>query len=316
MPKKKPTPPRTTTHYGLDVAKATLRLSGPDLPDAELPNTPAGHQALLQSLPASAHLICEATGGYERAVVAALQQAGRLVSVINPRQTRAAAQGAGQRAKSDAIDAAELAAYGTRFQPAPTPQRSPAQHRLQELVARRGQLVAARTAEKNQLEHLTLAQLRAQAERRLRASARDLAQLDAWIATALAAEDALATRAARVQQLQGFRTTNAAIVLATVPELGTVGDPQIAHLFGVAPFIRQSGRCDGQRHIAGGRSAARCALYMAALTAIVHNPRLKLFYRRLLDAGKAKKVALVAVMRKIALLLNRLLRDPNFQLAD
>src|SRR4051812_33509224 len=115
----------TLTHYGLDVAKATLRLSGPGLPGCDLPNTPAGHQALLNLLPPSAHPVCEAPGGYERAVVAALQQAARKVSVVNPRRARAAAEGAGQRAKSDALDAAELAAYGTRFQPTPTLVLSP-----------------------------------------------------------------------------------------------------------------------------------------------------------------------------------------------
>jgi transposase len=309
----KKTPP--PIHYGLDVAKATLRLCGPALPGCDLPNTPAGHAALLALLPRTAHVVCEATGGYERAVVAALQAAGRAVSVVNPRCTRAAAQGAGQRAKSDAIDAAELAAYGRRFAPAPTAPLSPARRHLQQLVARRGQIVAARTVENNQREHLQEPKLRRQAERRLRQSARDLAQLDAWIATALRAEDALAAHATRLQQLEGIAQTNAATFLALLPELGTVGDRQIAHLCGVAPFIRQSGRSDGQRHIAGGRAAVRAALYMAALTAIVRNHRLKHFYQRLVAAGKAKKLALVAVMRKIAILLNRLLRQPNFQLA-
>jgi len=303
-------------YYGLDVAKATLRLCGPDLPGGDLPNTAEGHAALLARLPAHAHLVCEATGGYERAVVAALQQAGRAVSVINPRCTRAAAQGGGQRAKSDAIDAAELAAYGRRYTPAPTVQLSPARRRLQELVARRAQIVAARTVEKNQLEHLRDAKVRRQAERRLRTSARDLVQIDAWIEAALAAETTLAAHAARLQQLEGIAQTNAATLLATLPELGTVNDRKAAHLCGVAPFIRQSGRWDGQRHIAGGRAAARTALYMAALTAIVRNHRLKTFYHRLVAAGKPKKVALVAVMRKIATLLNRLLRNPDFHLAD
>jgi transposase len=310
MPKTPPPP----THYGLDVDKTTLHLSGPTLPGCcQLPNTPAGYQALLALLPVTAHLVCEATGGYERAVVLALQLAGRTVSVLNPRLTRAGAEAAGQRAKSDALDAAELATYGSRFQPAPTLLLSPAQRRLQELVARRSQIVTARTAEHHQLEHLLDPKLCRQAQRRLRHSAKDLAQIDAWIAATLAAESA---RAQRIQQLEGFGPTNAATMLATVPELGSIGNPQVAHLCGVAPFVRQSGRWHGPRHIAGGRKAARAALYMAALTAIVHNHRLKLFYRRLLAAGKAKKLALVAVMRKIALLLNRLLRDQNFQLAD
>lgn len=314
-----PPPPapgaESAAYYGLDVAKATLVLHGPAGPLGEWPNTASGHARLLALVPAQGRVICEATGGYERAVVAALQGAGRHVSVINPRQSRAAAQAQGRRAKSDRIDAADLADYGRRFTPAATPAPTPAEQVLQELVRRRAQLVAARTAAQNQLEHLRDPRLRRQAQRRLRADQRDLAQLEAWIGAALSASEELAARAARLQQLTGIGPTVAAVALAEVPELGRTGDRQIAHLFGLAPFVRESGCWRGQRRIAGGRAAPRAALYMAALSAIVHNRRLREFHQRLLGAGKVGKVALVAVMRKMACLLNRLLRDPHFQLA-
>lgn len=303
------------SYFGLDVAKATLALHGPGLRRRRLPNTAAGHRQLLTLVPAEAQVICEATGGYERQVVAALHQAGRAVSVVNAARARAAAAAAGQRAKSDPLDAAQLSDFGQRYEPAPTPPRSPSERTLQELVRRRTQLVEIQTIEKNQLEHLTEARLLRQARRRLKTLAKDIAQLAAWIEAAIQADAALRARAERISALEGFAATNVAVVLAEVPELGSIDEAQAAHLFGVAPFVRQSGPIKGQSHIAGGRALARRALYMAALSAIVHNRRLRAFYQGLCQRGKPAKVALVAVMRKLARLLNRLLRDPNFQLA-
>lgn len=303
------------TYFGVDIAKATLVARGPGLSPRTLPNDDAGHRQLCALLPPDAHVICEATGGYERALVAALQRAGCAVSVLNPQRTRAAAQAAGQRAKSDPIDAAELSDFGRRYEPAPTAPRSDTERTLQELVRRRAQLIELQTAETNQLEHLEDARLLRQARRRLKALGKDLAQLGQWIEVAIAADAELTARAQRIQQLEGFAAVNTAILLAEMPELGSITTAKAAHLFGVAPFVRQSGLYKGQSHIAGGRPAARKALYMAALSAVVHNRRLRDFYQGLRQRGKATKVALVAVMRKLATLLNRLLRDPDFQLA-
>lgn len=302
-------------HYGVDVAKATLVLAGPGL-HHELPNTAAGHRALLALLPAGAHLILEATGGYERALALALHQAGRTLSVINPRQARDFARAKGRRAKSDPIDAVELADYGAKLDPSADAPPSAAQQALWELASRRAQLVAARTAELNRQDHLTSKKLCTQARALLRLLARQIAQLDAWIAAALAADELLRTKAARLQEVTGIGPVVAATVLAHVPELGTLSRREAAHLFGLAPFDRDSGQKKGARHIAGGRAAPRSALYMAAMVAIVHNRFFKTFYQRLLTAGKLKKVALIAVMRKLACLLNHLLKNPNFALAE
>lgn len=302
-------------HYGVDVAKATLVLAGPGRYH-ELPNTPGGHRALLALVPAGAHLILEATGGYERALALALHGAGRALSVINPRQARDFARAKGRRAKSDPIDAAELADYGAKLEPAADTPPSAAQQALWELASRRAQLVAARTAELNRADHLSLKKLRTQARSLLRVLARQIAQLDALIAAALALDPALAARARRLQEVQGVGPTVAAILLAHVPELGTLSRREAAHLLGLAPFDRDSGQQKGARHIAGGRAAPRSALYMAAMVAIVHNRFFKAFYQRLLTAGKLKKVALIAVMRKLACLLNHLLKNPHFALAE
>lgn len=302
-------------HYGVDVAKATLLLAGPGL-RRELPNTPAGHRQLLALVPAHAHLIIEATGGYERALALALHGAGRTLSVINPAQARHCASARGRRAKSDPLDAEGLADFGARFDPPADAPPSPAQQALWELAGRRSQLIATRTAEINRYEHLTLKKLRTAARGLLRTLEAHLAAIDEQIAATIAANAALAAKAQRLQQVKGIGPVVASTVLAHLPELGTLTRAQAAHLFGLAPFDRDSGQKKGPRHIAGGRAAPRSALYMAAMVAIVHNRFFKTFYQRLLAAGKPKKVALIAVMRKLACLLNHLLKNPDFTLAS
>lgn len=302
-------------YFGVDVAKASFVLAAPGLCH-QLPNTAAGHRQLLALTPVHAHFIIESTGGYERALALALHAAGRWVSVINPRQARDFARAKGRRAKSDPIDALELADYGAKLTPAPDLPPSASQQRLWELSSRRAQLLTARTAELNRQDHLTLKELRTQARALLRTLSRQIARLDQWIAETIAADPLLQAKAQRLQQIQGVGPLVAATVLAHVPELGHLNRRQAAHLFGLAPFNRDSGQAHGQRHIAGGRAAPRCVLYMAAMVAIVHNRHLKAFYHHLLQAGKLKIVALTAVMRKLACLLNHLLKYPNFTLAN
>lgn len=301
-------------YCGIDVAKATLVFAAPKVCQ-QVPNTPAGHRQILALTPAHSHYIIEATGGYERALVQALHAAGRRLSVVNPRQARCFVHAKGRRAKSDALDARELADYGAKFNPPPQAPVSVAQQKLGELSSRRVQLIAARTAELNRQAHLALKALQTQARALRRQLDRQIAQIDLWIAELLAAHPDLQARAQRLQQVQGVGPVVAATVLAHVPELGSLNRAQAAHLFGLAPFNADSGQFHGRRHIAGGRAIPRCALYMAALSAIVHNRHLKAFYQRLLASGKLKKVALVAVMRKLACLLNHLLKNPHFVLA-
>jgi transposase len=302
-------------YYGVDVAKASLVLAGPGL-QHPFPNNAEGHCQLLALTPAHSHFIIESTGGYERDLVLALHAKGRALSVINPRQARDFARAKGRRAKTDPIDALELADYGAKLTPAADVPASASQRQLWEFSSRRVQLIEARTAELNRLEHLSLKKLRTQAETLIRQFDRQIAQLDRWIAELIAADPALQAKAERLQQLQGVGAVTAAILLAHVPELGSMNRRQTAHLFGLAPFNADSGQLHGRRHIAGGRAIPRSALYMAAMVAIVHNRHLKDFYQHLLQAGKLKKVALTAVMRKLACLLNHLLKNPDFALAD
>jgi len=305
-------------YVGLDVAKATLDLYRPTHPQPQVrqfPNTPRGHRSLVAWLQKHSPLqvICEATGGYERAAVSALQAAGIAVSVVNARQVRDFARAQGRLAKTDRLDAAVLADYGRCLQPTANAVPSAAQRQLTELVTRRQQVQQVRAAEHNRLEHTTHPALRRQIQRHVVALDRQLEQLDAWLTELLRAEAPLARKVARLCLVIGVGRTTALSLLATLPELGTLNRRQAAALVGVAPFNRDSGPRRGHRIIFGGRAAARRALYMAGLVAAFTNPRLKQFYQRLVAAGKAPKVALVAVMRKLIILLNHILQDPTFQ---
>ena len=306
-------------YVGMDIAKATLDLHAltPSCPRSrQFANSSAGHRALrrwLQGL-GPVHVVCEASGGYERSVVMALQQAPLVVSVVNPRQARDFARAQGRLAKTDRLDAQVLAEFGQRLRPAATPALSAAQRQLAELVSRRQQVQQLRSAEHNRLEHTTHPAVRRQVQRHLLGLDRQLEQLQAWITELIQAEPSLAHKVARLCAVVGVGRITAVVLLATMPELGMLNRRQAAALVGVAPFNCDSGPRRGHRLIRGGRAVARRALYMAALVAAFTNPRFMVFYQRLIAAGKAPKVALVAVMRKLIILLNQLLKNPEFQL--
>lgn len=300
---------------GVDVAKLTLAIQFPDRLWSTA-NTAAGHAALVAQLErlGAVHVICEATGGYERALVLALHQAAIAVSVINPRQVRDFARARGRLAKTDAIDAALLRDYGAALRPAPDAPPLEGAAEFAELVRARQEVVALITDERNRREHATLPALVTLSHARTRQLEKQLATLDQLLAAHIAARPELTARAARLQQVRGVGRVSAFTVLALLPELGHLGDAQAAALAGVAPLNRDSGQFRGQRHIHGGRAAVRRVLYMAALAATLHNPILKAFYQQLRARGKPAKLALTAVMRKLVVLLNRLLKNPHFNL--
>jgi len=305
-----------TAYAGLDVAKLTLdlHLAGRHHP---LPNTPAGHRRLvrwLQKQP-GIHLVCEASGGYEQAPVRALWAAGLPVSVVEAGRVRHYARARGQRAKSDPLDAAVLAEFGAAVRPRPTPPPNPVADRLAALVQRRRQLQQTLVSETNRAAHYTDPLLRrqtAQLVRLLRAQVRVCA---AETARLIEQDAELAAKAGRMQQVPGVGPVVAATLVAELPELGTLRDEAVAALVGVAPYDRDSGPQRGQRHIAGGRRSVRCALFMATLSAVRHDRLLKAHHQQLLARGKKPLVALTACLRKLLVLLNRLLKNPNFTLA-
>ena len=305
-----------TLYVGLDVAKLTLQadLHGKSLAVA---NTAAGHRTLLSHLHRLAtktgrpvHVVCEGTGGYERAVVAALQSGDVAVSVHNAARVRAFARAQGRLAKTDALDAAVLSAFGTAMQPAADTPPSEAEAILAALVARRDQLKEMVALEARRQEHHAHAVVQKEAALLARQLAAHLTKIEAEIEALLAARVEVGVRVERLTQVAGVGSVSAYTLLAYLPELGHLPRGAIAALAGVAPMNADSGPWRGQRHIKGGRAPARKALYMAALCATLHNPLLRAFYQRLRARGKAAKVALTAVMRKLLLHLNSLLKTP------
>lgn len=307
---------KTSVYAGLDIAKASLQL---DLQSKsyDLTNSPEGHAQLIKRLAAlpGVHVICEATGGYERAVVAALHAAGLPVSVINPARVRQFARASGQLAKTDPIDAAMLTAFGQAFTPAPTEPRTKVEIKLAALVTRRVQLLELRVAEEQRADTCADQDLRRLFTPWLAQMEKQITKVEALIEALLQEQAPLADQVQRLDDIMGVGRLTAVMVLATMPELGTLNRRQAAALAGLCPYNRDSGQWAGKRCISGGRAEVRRALYMAALSASRSNHLLKPFYDRLIAAGKPAKVALTAVMRKLIVLMNHLLKNPNFSLA-
>ena len=254
-----------------------------------------------------ASVACEASGGLERTLVQALVPFGFEVRILDAARVRKFALAAGKRAKTDRIDAQLIAHFAAVF-PGPPCVPDAARSALRELVSARDGIVAAITSLKNQARHATLAALKRLQARRLAALARDQRQVEAQIAAVLDKNPDLAERAALIKSVPGIANANAARLIASMPELGRISGRQAAALIGVAPYDDQSGARHGRRRIAGGRADLRRGLYMAALVAARHNTALKLFYDRLIAAGKPPKLALVAVIRKLIVILNAILK--------
>jgi transposase len=308
----------TVTYLGLDIAKLTLELS-PLHGKKTLcfSNDPKGHRRLiahLKSLPNPLHIVCEATGGYERLLMEALHQNGLSVSLINPRKVRDFARAKGILAKTDRIDALLLAEYGRLLTPAPTPPKSQDLQRLSQLVTRRQELIGLITQEQNRLEHHHDPFVIQETRRLVRLLRQHLKSVDTELEALQKASPSIDEKVQRLCSVQGIGPRTARVLLAVMPELGTLHRGQAAALAGLAPYNHDSGPLRGKRHIAHGRPLARTTLYMAALVASRYNPVLKPFYQRLRNAGKPAKVALTALMRKLAELTNLLLTNTSTQL--
>ena len=296
---------------GIDVAKARLDVA---VQPTGTTWTVARARGGLRRLPGQlealrpTRIVLEASGGDERAVVAALSAAGLPVVVVNPRQTRDFARAHGILATTDRLDARVLARFAAAVRPPLRPQPSAAVQDLQLLSRRRRQLVADRAAEQQRRRHAR-AHLDLGFDPLAAALTAALAQVDRQLAALVQAEPALRARAAWLQSIPGIGPVTAAVLLAEVPELGTCSRQQVAALVGVAPFNRDSGAWRGRRSCWGGRAQVRAALYMAALTATRVNPTLRACYQRLIATGKPPKVALVACMRKLLVLCNALCKS-------
>jgi transposase len=297
---------------GIDIAKFFLQIACLELKlDSQLPNSLVGWNRLVKLLKTHGTkvlVICEATGGLERGLVDQLQKADLTVCVLNPRQARDFARAANRLAKTDKIDAAILAEFGRRMDPRPAAQVAAWVRTLAALVGRREELTQLRTAETNRLEQTFLSFVAKQLKASINRLNKDLKALQVQIDSLIESTPELKTKHQLLCAVQGVGSITATTLLATMPELGTLSSSQVANLLGVAPLNSDSGQWRGKRRIYGGRRFARRVMYMASLSATRHNEILKAFYDRLVQAGKPKKVALVAVMRKLIVYLNRLLK--------
>jgi transposase len=291
---------------GIDVARAELVVAlRPAGETWTVANDDAGVGELVRRLrPLHPTLIVlEATGGYERAAVAALAAAALPVVVANPRQVRQFARSLGQLAKTDQVDAHVLAHFAEGVHPSPRPLPDAATQALEALVMRRRQLVDMLTAERNRLGQ-ALPAVRRDVHEHVRWLERRLRDLDRDLDALIQASPLWRAKDDLLQSAPGVGPNLSRTLLGALPELGTLTHKQIAALVGVAPLARDSGHWHGRRHVWGGRAPVRAALYMSALVATRHNPIIRAFAARLLAAGKPKKVVLTACMHKLLTILN------------
>jgi transposase len=297
-----------TAFVGIDVSKATLDVAILGEPGArQFTNTARGWRTLSTWLKQRepARVLLEATGGYEQAALDALHAAGLPMVRVNPRQARDFAKGTGQLAKTDRLDAQVLARMAAAVDVPLYAPREDWRRRLGQWQQRRGHLLQTLVAERQRLEPLDDALLRRAAQRHIAFLERELRALDEGIGQQLEARPELAS----LRSLRGAGPVLQATLACELPELGRLDGKAIAKLVGVAPMARDSGQWRGRRLIWGGRAGVRSALYMSALTATRFEPTLREFYQRLRGRGKAAKVALVAVMRKMLVILNARMRD-------
>ncbi|NLA40963.1 MAG: IS110 family transposase [Smithella sp.] len=301
-----------SVYVGIDVAKDTFCVAAtPDLVCTTLPNTPQGHRQLCQRFHHQpvARIVVEATGGYERAVVAELLAAELPVVVVNPRQVREFARGMGQWAKTDPIDARLLATFAQIVNPTPKTHATPQTEALTELVRRRRQLSDLHTQETNRMEVIRHPKVKKSIQKLVRTMDDQIAQIDALIRGHIEVDDNFRNKDRILQSVPGVGPQTSAMLIAALPELGKLNRREIAALAGVAPWDRKSGKYDGRAHIFGGRKDVRCALYMAAFSACRCNPTLHAFAQRLKQQGKAYKVVQTACMRKLLTTLNVMMRN-------
>ena len=254
-------------------------------------------------------VVVEATGGLERMLAVALEQAGIAAAVVNPRQIRDFARAAGLLAKTDRLDAYALALYGERLQPVPRAPRSTADQALAALVLRRRQLAQLVEAEHNRARRTDEPLVHRSIKTHLGWLEQAIGEFERAIEQRIEASPLWRERAALLVSVPGVGKVTIATLIGLLPELGQLDRRAVAALVGVAPFARDSGLMKGRRTIWGGRAHVRAVLSMAALVAVRHNPALRAFYQRLVIAGKAKKLALTAAMRKLLVILNAILRD-------
>lgn len=306
-----------SSYVGIDVCKARLdvavrRAEGAIGGAFSVANNATGIAALSSRLASGerpALVVLESCGGFERPVAAALAASGLAVAVVNPRQARDFARATGRLAKTDALDADSLARFAQAVRPAPKVLPDEEALLLGEILDRRRQIVGMLVAENNRLGAAVCAPVKRRVAAHVRWLEKELARTDGELEEAVERSPTFRENEALLRSVPGVGPVLARTLLVELPELGTLAPKRLSALVGVAPLNFDSGAMRGRRSIWGGRARVRSVLYMGALVASRSNPLIREFYERLLAAGKPKKVALVACMRKLLTILNAVLRD-------
>jgi transposase len=300
----------TETNIGIDISKDHLdvhRLPGDER--RRFDNSKAGHKALIRWIgDTPARVVYEPTGYYHRALERALAAAGMPIAKVNPRQARRFAEATGNIAKTDALDAAMLTRMGAVLSLEARPVPSGIINDLRDLRTARNALIKDQVAALTRAKAITLPLLKRQNAARLKQIEAQREAVDAEINALIQGDPDLAQRFAILCSIPGIAEVSAAMLLIEMPELGSLDEKQVAALAGLAPIARQSGNWKGKSFIRGGRQQVRQGLYMPALVAIRFNADLKAKYEQLIKAGKAPKQAITAVMRKLIILANALLK--------
>ena len=297
-------------YCAIDVCKDKLDVEGAALAlPAQLGNDQCGYRQLIKAAkkyPGPVQFVFESTGPYHLGLALALWEAQMPLSILNPARVRFYAKAQG-KAKTDPLDKQVIGAFAQAMRPAPTPAPDELSRQLTELLQRRDELIASRGAEQSRLGQSRHRLIKQQMGRLIGQLTEQIKQIDGLMHQLVGSCAELKSKVEQLCQIKGVGQLTALILLITVPELGTLGRNRISRLVGLAPLNDDSGTQKNKRFIQGGRRRPRNALYMAALSASQHNAVLRPFYQRLLKAGKAKKVALTAVMRKLLICLNALL---------
>ena len=302
---------RFTTVIGIDISKDKIDIADNQSSTAlTVENNRTKIDRWIQFIvdPSNAIVVMEATGGYESLLVERLHEHQIALAVVNPRQVRDFARGIGRDEKTDPIDARVLVRFGEVVQPAPQPPKSEEQIMTEALVVRRRQILGLINQEQNRLKQTRDKDIRKSIAAILNPLEKQLEMLDNKLEKAIVANETNTRKIEILSSVKGVGPVTVSTIIAELPELGTLNRKEVAKLVGVAPINKDSGKMTGKRKTSGGRSGIRRTLYMAALVATRHNPKIKAFYQRLLANGKLKKVALTAAMRKLLTILNTLIR--------
>ena len=298
-------------NIGVDIAKQKIDVSFNDQKVASFENNLAGFKLLLKEIEnkPQTRVAMEATGGYEKPLAQFLQGQGIVVSIVNAKRVRDYAKALGLLAKNDVIDAKVIRLFANAVDPKLSSTASDTQQALDAQMHRREQLVKQRAVEKQHLETVGNKDAVRSIKRTIAFLDKEIERIEKAIKALISADSVLTEKVDRLSGIKGVGDVTALTLIADLPELGQLTNKEISALVGVAPFCRDSGTQKGKRTTWGGRTQVRSILYMSTLSAVQYNPPLKAFYNRLLMKGKAKKVALVACMRKLLTIANSMLRN-------